>query len=33
LAIKFVKKYAGLVPDGPRKDEALRLLLVWGGDW
>jgi tetratricopeptide (TPR) repeat protein len=32
LAIKYVKKYAGLVPDGPRKDEALRLLLLLGGE-
>ncbi len=32
LAITYVKKYAALVPDGPRKDEALRLLLLLGGE-
>ena len=32
LAITYVKKYAGLVPDGPRKDEAMRLLLLLGGE-
>ena len=32
MAIKYVKKYATLVPDGPMKDEALRLLLLLGGE-
>jgi len=32
LAIKYVKKYATLVPEGPMKDEALRLLLLLGGE-
>ena len=32
LAIKYIKKYATLVPDGPMKDEALRILLLLGGE-
>ena len=32
MAITYVKKYAALVPDGPMKDEALRLLLLLGGE-
>ena len=32
MAIIYVKKYAALVPDGPMKDEALRLLLLLGGE-
>ncbi len=31
-AIKYFKKYATLVPDGPMKDEAMRMLLLLGGE-
>ena len=32
MAIRHVKKYASMVPNGPLKDEALRLLLLLGGE-